>query len=145
MLQSVRQVCGCTSRPTLTTKFQCLTLETGPNEIDRFDRRLYVTVTATLGSTPLGAAVQAARTLPAAMQLPPGITLSDSGNAENMNDLISGFGLAMPASVLGIYCVLVLLFHDFVQLLTILSALPLSLGGAFVALLVSANVEGPIR
>ena len=69
------------------------------------------------------------------MQLPPGVTLSDSGNAENMNDLISGFGLAMTASVLGIYCVLVLLFHDFIQPLTIRSALPLSLGGAFVALL----------
>ena len=114
-----------------------LALESGPNEIDRFDRRRYVTVTAALGSTPLGAAVQAARALPAAMHLPPGVTLSDSGNAENMNDLISGFGLAMTASVLGIYCVLVLLFHDFVQPLTILSALPLSLGGAFVALLVT--------
>ncbi len=114
-----------------------LALESGPNEIARFDRRRYVTVTAALGSTPLGAAVQAARALPAAMQLPPDVTLSDSGNAENMNDLISGFGLAMTASVLGIYCVLVLLFHDFVQPLTILSALPLSLGGAFVALLVT--------
>jgi multidrug efflux pump subunit AcrB len=114
-----------------------LAVESGPNEIDRFDRRRYVTVTAALGTTPLGAAVQAARALPAAVQLPPGVTLSDSGNAENMNDLISGFGLAMTASVLGIYCVLVLLFHDFIQPLTILSALPLSLGGAFVALLVT--------
>jgi len=112
-----------------------LALESGPNEIDRFDRRRYVTVTAALGDMSLGAAVQAARALPAATQLPPGVVLSDSGNAENMNDLISGFGLAMTASVLGIYCVLVLLFHDFVQPLTILSALPLSLGGAFAALL----------
>ena len=31
--------------------------------------------TAALGSTPLGAAVQAARSLPAAMQLPPGVPL----------------------------------------------------------------------
>jgi multidrug efflux pump subunit AcrB len=34
-----------------------------------------------------------------------------------------------------VYCVLVLLFHDFVQPLTILCALPLSLGGAFASLL----------
>ena len=36
-----------------------------------------------------------------------------------------------------IYCVLVLLFKDFMQPVTILAALPLSLGGAFVALLLA--------
>ena len=114
-----------------------ISIESGPNEIDRFDRRRYVTVTAALGSTPLGQAVQLVRGLAAAKQLPPGVTLSDAGNAENMQELLTGFGIAMAMSVLGIYCILVLLFHDFVQPLTILSALPLSLGGAFVALLVT--------
>ncbi len=38
----------------------------------------------------------------------------------------------MLTGVLCIYVVLVLLFKDFVQPVTILAALPLSLGGAFV-------------
>lgn len=43
-------------------------------------------------------------------------------------------GYTTPAGVLCVYAVLVLLFHDFLQPLTILAALPLSVGGAFGAL-----------
>jgi multidrug efflux pump subunit AcrB len=43
----------------------------------------------------------------------------------------------MAIGVLCIYAVLVLLFHDFLQPVTILGALPLSLGGAFLALLLT--------
>jgi multidrug efflux pump subunit AcrB len=45
----------------------------------------------------------------------------------------------MLIGVLCIYGVLVLLFTDFLQPVTILAALPLSIGGAFVALLVTRN------
>jgi len=45
----------------------------------------------------------------------------------------------MAIGVLCIYGVLVLLFKDFLQPATILAALPLSIGGAFVALLVTHN------
>jgi multidrug efflux pump subunit AcrB len=41
--------------------------------------------------------------------------------------------------VLSVFCVLVLLFKDFLQPVTILSAIALSLGGAFVALLVAGS------
>jgi multidrug efflux pump subunit AcrB len=43
----------------------------------------------------------------------------------------------MITAVLLVYCVLVLLFKDFLQPVTILSAIPLSLGGAFAALLLA--------
>src|SRR5207248_11399512 len=49
-------------------------------------------------------------------------------------ELFGGFGLAIGAGVLCVYAVLVLLFHDFLQPVTILTALPLSVGGAFAAL-----------
>ena len=45
----------------------------------------------------------------------------------------------MLIGVLCIYGVLVLLFHDFMQPVTILAALPLSMGGAFVALLLTGR------
>ena len=54
------------------------------------------------------------------------------GDAEAMAELFASFGLAMLTGVLCIYIVLVLLFKDFLQPVTILAALPLSLGGAFV-------------
>jgi multidrug efflux pump subunit AcrB len=59
------------------------------------------------------------------------------GDAEVMGELFASFGLAMLIGVLCIYIVLVLLFKDFLHPVTILAALPLSLGGAFVGLLIA--------
>ena len=59
------------------------------------------------------------------------------GDAEVMGELFASFGLAMLTGVLCIYIVLVLLFKDFLHPVTILAALPLSLGGAFVGLLIA--------
>jgi multidrug efflux pump subunit AcrB len=56
-----------------------------------------------------------------------------------MAEVFSGFGSAMLTGILAIYIVLVLLFHDFLQPATILAALPLSVGGAFAALLLTHN------
>jgi len=52
-----------------------------------------------------------------------------------MEELFVGFGTAMLIGIVAIYVVLVLLFKDFFQPITILVALPLSLGGAFLGLL----------
>ena len=59
------------------------------------------------------------------------------GDAEVMGELFASFGLAMLTGVLCIYIVLVLLFKDFLHPVTILCALPLALGGAFVGLLIA--------
>ena len=56
-----------------------------------------------------------------------------------MGELAAGFGLAMLTGVLCIYVVLVLLFKDFVQPVTILAALVLSIPGAFLALWVTQS------
>jgi len=57
------------------------------------------------------------------------------GLAEVMDERFASFGLAMLTGILCIYIVLVLLFKDFLHPFTILTALPLSLDGAFEALL----------
>jgi multidrug efflux pump subunit AcrB len=112
-----------------------LSLESGPSEIDRYDRHRYVTVTADLGGMPLGTALTAAGNLPAAQAMPSSVSLIQSGDAETAKELMGGFGVAILVGVLSVFCVLVLLFRDFLQPITILSAIPLSLGGAFLALL----------
>ena len=56
-----------------------------------------------------------------------------------MDELATGFGLAMLTGVLCIYIVLVLLLKDFMQPLTILAAPMLSIPGAFIALFVTAT------
>jgi multidrug efflux pump subunit AcrB len=75
--------------------------------------------------------------LPSLQKLPPGVIQTTVGDAEAMAELFSSFGLAMLTGVLCIYVVLVLLFHDFVQPVTILAALVLSIPGAFLALFIT--------
>jgi len=75
--------------------------------------------------------------LPSVKSLPPGVKVVEIGDAEVMGELFTSFGLAMLTGVLCIYIVLVLLFKDFLHPVTILAALPLSLGGAFVGLLMA--------
>jgi multidrug efflux pump subunit AcrB len=77
--------------------------------------------------------------LPSLSNLPPAVHRVQQGDAQRMAELFDSFGTAMLIGVLFIYVVLVLLFHDFLQPVTILAALPLSLGGAFVALLATHN------
>ena len=90
-----------------------------------------------LNQQPLGEVAAKAMALPSIRNLPPGISLAAVGDAESMDELFQSFGLAMLTGVVCIYVVLVLLFHDFVQPVTILSALVLSVPGAFLALFIT--------
>ena len=75
--------------------------------------------------------------LPVMKHPPPGITVQPAGDAESMNDLAGGFTSAMRNGLMMVFAVLVLLFGGLFQPITILFSLPLSLGGAFLALLVT--------
>ena len=121
--------------PVPLSSVAALSIENGPSEIDRYDRHRYVTVDADLGGTSLGVALSAAKALPAARGLPSSVSLIQTGDAEVAGELASGFAFAIVIGVLSVFCVLVILFKDFMQPITILSALPLSLGGALLALL----------
>ncbi len=110
----------------------------GPTSIDRYDRARRVTLGADLvGDTPLGAAVEAVKSLPAAQNLPAGVELKQFGDAEIMTEVFTSFGEAMAAGIMMVYAVLVLLFGRFLQPITILFSLPLSIGGAIMALLLT--------
>ena len=116
-----------------------LSLGSGPAQIDRVDRMRNVSVDVELNGRLIGSVLAEANALPALLNLPPAVTRLAQGDAQRMAELFSSFGTAMLIGVLCIYIVLVLLFHDFLQPLTILVALPLSLGGAFIALLLTHN------
>ena len=116
-----------------------LAIDSGPAEIDRYDRRRNVNFEIELNGQPLGAVAAAAAALPSLQNLPPGVIQTTVGDAEVMGELFASFGIAMAAGVLCIYIVLVLLFKDFVQPVTILAALVLSVPGAFLALFITQS------
>ncbi len=114
-----------------------LELTGGPAVIDRYDRSRNIDFEIELSGLPLGEVADAVQQLPSIRHLPAGVHIVQVGDAEMMGELFASFGLAMLTGVLCIYIVLVLLFKDFLHPLTILSALPLALGGAFVGLLIA--------
>jgi multidrug efflux pump subunit AcrB len=113
-------------------------LDQGPTSIDRYDRDRQAAITADLvGLSALGDAMRDINDLPVMHGLPKGITVSQAGDAESLNELSSGFASAMRAGLMMVYAVLVLLFASFLQPITILFSLPLSIGGAIIALLLT--------
>ncbi len=114
-----------------------LSIAGGPAEIDRYDRLRNVNFEIELNGQPLGEVEKAALALPSLKQLPSGVLQTTVGDAEAMGELFASFSLAMLTGILCIYIVLVLLFKDFVQPVTILAALVLSIPGAFLALFVT--------
>jgi len=109
----------------------------GPAVIDRYDRARNIQFEIELSGLPLGEVTKAVGELPSIKNLPAGVKQTEIGDAEVMGELFASFALAMLTGVLCIYIVLVLLFKDFLQPVTILAALPLSLGGAFLGLLIA--------
>ncbi|AYG64195.1 efflux RND transporter permease subunit [Rhizobium jaguaris] len=110
-----------------------------PSEIDRIDRMRNATISVELNGRILGDVNREAKALPALQHLPPGVTLVEHGELQRSSELFQSFALAMAIGVFCIYAVLVLLFHDFLQPLTLLMALPLSLGGALVPLVMTGT------
>jgi multidrug efflux pump subunit AcrB len=107
----------------------------GPTSISRYDRRRQVVIGADLaGETPLGDALKAVLAQPAAQNLPAGVAVRQFGDAEVMAEVFESFAQAMGAGIMMMYAVLVLLFGSFLQPITILFSLPLSIGGAIFAL-----------
>ncbi len=112
----------------------------GPSSIERYDRVRRVLIGADLErGEALGAALAKVYALPEAQDLPKGVRVQNGGDAEIMAEVFSGFASAMGAGLLIVLAVLVLLFGDVFQPITILLSLPLSIGGVILALLVTGE------
>ncbi|MGM8887820.1 efflux RND transporter permease subunit, partial [Psychrobacter sp. 1U2] len=116
-----------------------LNFGTGPAKISRLDRERSITITVQPGTGELGELVDAVKNTPTMQQLPASITMIAQGQAENMAELFSGFVIAMSVGIICILGVLILLFGKLLQPFTILMALPLSIGGAFVGLVITGS------
>jgi multidrug efflux pump subunit AcrB len=116
-----------------------ISVESGLTQIDRLDRERYVSIGADLGASSLGATMAKIMALPSVRSLPSSVSFIEAGDAEIANDLQTGFFTAIIAGIFCVYAVLVVLFKDFFQPITILSAIPFSLGGALALLLISGS------
>ncbi len=109
----------------------------GPSRVRRYNQNRRISLEADLNNAQLGTALDKIRALPIYKHLPSGVQIVEVGTAQYMQELFTSFVLAMVAGILLVFAVLVLLFARIFQPITILSALPLSIGGALLGLLVT--------
>lgn len=107
----------------------------GDSKIVRFNRLRQISIEASLNNSSLGDAYEAINNLPLLKNLPEGIERFEYGDAQYMEEMLTNFSYAMLLGALMVYAILIILFRDFIQPLTILVTLPLSLGGALIGLL----------
>jgi multidrug efflux pump subunit AcrB len=111
---------------------------TGPSKVFRRNRARYVMLTGNLAKGgAIGNITVAATKLIEAEKLPEGTGYEFIGASEDMKDLFRNMVIAIVLSVLFIYLALASLYESVVVPFTIMMALPFSMVGAFLALLIT--------
>ncbi len=113
--------------------------ESGPVQIDRYNRARQITVLANLdrdGKT-LGEGIEEISASLEARNLPAGVTYEFGGDGELMKESFFYLLQALALAIVIIYMVLAAQFESFVHPLTIMLALPLSVVGAIGALVMA--------
>jgi HAE1 family hydrophobic/amphiphilic exporter-1 len=111
----------------------------GPAAISHLDGDRVVTVQANTQGRSLGEVMADINTRIGALQLPPGVTLTQGGEVESQQEVFGRIFAALGIAVLLMYLILVMQFGSFLDPLAILLSLPLSLVGVMLALSVTGN------
>lgn len=114
-----------------------LSTASGPTALERLNREPKISI----GANVLGRAQQSvANDIQARvnqLQLPPGVTVKFGGQVEQFNESFQSLFISLLLSVVFVYMVLASQFGSFTQPLVMMLALPLSLLGAFLALILT--------
>jgi HAE1 family hydrophobic/amphiphilic exporter-1 len=102
----------------------------GPSQIERQARQRQITVLAGLEGIPLGEATKMTDAA-AKRTIPPELVTGFVGMADTMTESFTYMGIALFLAVVLVYMILAAQFDSFVQPLTIMLSLPLSVVGAF--------------
>lgn len=111
-------------------------LELAPSNITRYDRQRSITVYAQPikdSGISLNDLLQQTE-LHKSEWLAPGASYAFSGDADNLNETIQAFGVAVATAFVLIYLILAALYESFLEPLIIMVTMPLSFSGAFFAL-----------
>ncbi len=110
---------------------------TGPVQIDRQDRQRQVTIMANLQKgKPLGEALDDIRRIEREVGLPKGVVGVFTGAGDLMAESFQNINFSLFLAIVLIYMTLAAQFESYLQPLAIMVSLPMSVGGAFVGLLI---------
>jgi HAE1 family hydrophobic/amphiphilic exporter-1 len=112
---------------------------TGPAQITHLDRHRVITVGANVQGASLGNVFQEITKAIADIRMPPGYRIVQGGEVESQQEVFGNIFIALGIAVLLMYLILVVQFGSFLDPISILVSLPLSLIGVVLALLVTGD------
>lgn len=117
-----------------------ITFGQGPSSIIRFNRQRQIILGASMKKGfEIGAGTDFVQGLDIVKNMPEGVRIGETGNAEIQGDVETAFVGAMITGIMLVFVVLILLFGNIFQTFTILMSLPLSFGGVVAGLWLSNN------
>lgn len=109
-------------------------------KLERMNRAASVTVNANLAANVgLGEATSEVQKTVEELKAPAGVKIAFEGDAESFNEMGVGFASAIGFGLILLYLVLASLYESFFVPFLVMSALPLAMGGAFIALLIAGQ------
>jgi hydrophobe/amphiphile efflux-1 (HAE1) family protein len=112
---------------------------TSPQVLKRQALERRVAVMAGLDNRPLGDVMKEVNAAMKSIDLPEGVRFDVGGQSQQMDETMGGFVIALGIAIIFIYLVLASQFGSFLQPIAIMTALPLSLIGVLLALLVTKS------
>lgn len=107
---------------------------TGPTTLERKDKVPTVTVEAQVVGRPVGTVGQEIQKKIVESNMPVGVSVSAAGDVKNQSDAFSSLLLALSASVVIVYLIMVALYDNYVYPLVVMFSVPVAMIGAFLAL-----------
>ncbi len=108
----------------------------GPSQINRYDRQREISVQANLSGKFLGEVLSAAQAKIKKLQLPSGYSVEVTGSGQMQAESFLNIFISLFMAIIFVYIVLASQFESFVYPFSIMLALPMSIIGAVLALIV---------
>ncbi len=120
-------------------QFAQVTLGTGPNRLERYNRNPCVTISANVTGVTAGAASQQFLDKVDARAKQMGMSIETVGDMKSMMDSMSVMGVAIMLSMILMYLSMVLLYNNWTDPLVVMFSIPFSMLGAILALAMSGT------
>lgn len=116
------------------SQFAHIVSTTGPSKLERKDKIPSVTVQAQVVGRPVGTVGQEIQAKIDNMDKPAGVYVSAAGDVKNQSEAFTSLLLALAASIILVYLIMVALYDNYVYPLVVMFSVPVAMIGAFLAL-----------
>ncbi|AKQ45011.1 acriflavin resistance protein [Rufibacter radiotolerans] len=121
------------------SQFADVKQSTGPSQLERTNRVASVNVNAQVIGRPSGSVGADIQAKMADVKVPAGVTIDYAGDLKNQSEGFGTLGIALLASIIFVYLIMVALYDSYVYPLVVLFSIPLAIIGALLALALSAQ------